>query len=208
MDHYKILLELVLYKIHIFLYKKVLQDTARFNAQKKVSDQSDSNTSHADTDEWKGHFTVNPQKNEYGNGVAHIIDYAITDGAGSLTATIDKGSEFTIKSKVLFHEAVWNPIFTFTFKNARGVDITGTNTRIENTLIEPAAPGDVYVASFTQRMNLQSGDYLLSISCTGIVDGELVVYHRLYDLLQVTVVSIKDTVGFYDMDSKAVVEKV
>ena len=56
-------------------------------------------------------------------------------------------------------------------------------------------------------MSLQGGEYLLSIACTGYVEGEFVVYHRLYDLLSVTVVSNKDTVGFYDMDSKVLVEK-
>ena len=146
--------------------------------------------------------------NEYGNGTANIVDYAIIDENGNLTATIEKGSRFTIKSKVLFHEAVENPIFTFTFKNVKGVDITGSNTRIEEVEIEPAEAGDVYVASFTQQMSLQGGEYLLSISCTGFVGGELIVYHRLYDLLNVTVVSIKNTVGFYDMDSETEVIKL
>ena len=57
-------------------------------------------------------------------------------------------------------------------------------------------------------MSLQGGEYLLSISCTGYVGGELVVYHRLYDLLNVTVVSTKNTVGFYDMDSETEVVKM
>ena len=31
------------------------------------------------------------------------------------------------------------------------------------------------------------------------------MYHRLYDVLDVTVVSDKDTVGYYDMDSRVTV---
>ena len=50
-------------------------------------------------------------------------------------------------------------------------------------------------------MNLQGGDYLLSLGVTGYEDNDFTVYHRLYDVLNVTVISDKDTVGFYDMDS-------
>lgn len=71
-----------------------------------------------------------------------------------------------------------------------------------------AKEGDTYVASFKQEMNLQGGEYLLSISCTGFVAGELTVYHRLYDVINITVVSDKNTVGFYDMNSETDVVKV
>ena len=51
-------------------------------------------------------------------------------------------------------------------------------------------------------MNLQGGEYLLSLGCTGYSGDEFEVYHRLYDVCNITVVSDKNTVGFYDMDSE------
>ncbi len=42
-----------------------------------------------------------------------------------------------------------------------------------------ARAGEIYVASFKQNMDLQGGEYLLSISCTGYVGGEFRAYHRL-----------------------------
>lgn len=68
--------------------------------------------------------------------------------------------------------------------------------------------GSTYVATFTQEMNLQGGEYLLSISCTGFNNGEFQVFHRLYDVLNLTVVSDKNTVGIFDMNSKAEVAEV
>ena len=130
------------------------------------------------------------------------------DKNGLLTSSIVKGERFTIKSKVHFNEEIESPIFTYTFKTVKGVDVTGTNTMFEKVDIGTAKAGEEYVANFTQEMNLQGGDYLLSISCTGFDDsGELVAYHRLYDLINVTVVSDKDTVGFYDMNSTVEIEK-
>jgi teichoic acid transport system ATP-binding protein len=157
---------------------------------------------------WKTHFEINPNLNEYGNRRAEIIDFAIVDDQGTLTSTIIKGSRFTIKSKVRFNDDVKEPIFTFTFKTVRGQDVTGTNTMYEDKMIPLAKKGDIYVASFTQNMDLQGGEYLLSMSCTGFEKGDLTAFHRCYDLISVNVVSQKNTVGFYDMNSETTVEKI
>lgn len=157
---------------------------------------------------WKSHFEINPHLQEYGNHKAVLLDFAVIDQEGGLSNTIEKGSTFTLRSKVLFNSDVPNPIFTFTFKTVRGVDVTGTNTMLEDVSVPLAKKGEVYVAEFTQRMDLQGGEYLLSMSCTGYVQGELTAYHRCYDLVNITVVSSKNTVGYYDMNSRTTVKKV
>ena len=55
-------------------------------------------------------------------------------------------------------------------------------------------------------MNLQGGTYLLSLGCTGFREGNFTVYHRLYDICEIVVVSSKDSVGFFDMNSRIVIE--
>lgn len=157
---------------------------------------------------WKNHFEINPNLNEYGTGVAQIIDFAVVDQEGNLTNCLEKGKIFSIKSKVKMNEKVQNPIFTYTFKNIQGVAITGTNTMFEKVDIGVTQPGDVFVCTFTQEMNLQGGEYLLSISCTGFSNGSFTVHHRLYDVISITVISDKNTVGFYDMNSSIKIEKV
>ncbi|MGN0361332.1 MAG: ABC transporter ATP-binding protein [Bilifractor sp.] len=157
---------------------------------------------------WMDHFQINPNVNEYGDGRANIIDYGIIDDQGQLTSSIIKGTRFTIKSKVQFNTQIQSPIFTFSFKNLQGVAITGTNTLYEHQDIGTVQKGDIYVASFEQEMNLQGGEYLLSISCTGYENGSFVVYHRLYDVINVTVISDKNTVGYFDMNSDTHVVKV
>ena len=62
--------------------------------------------------------------------------------------------------------------------------------------------GETRIVTYTQRIDLQGGDYLISLGCTGYVGDTFTVYHRLYDALHVTVISDKNTVGFYDMNSK------
>ena len=157
---------------------------------------------------WRNKYEINPNVDEYGNGKAHIIDFAVRDEDGEITNSINKGTKFSIISEVKFEQEIQNPIFTYTFKNIQGTAITGTNTMYEKKDLDVVYAGDVYTCTFTQDMNLQGGEYLLSISCTGYRDGEFVVYHRLYDVINITVVSEKNTVGFYDMNSKVTIRKM
>lgn len=157
---------------------------------------------------WKEHLAMNPNVNEYGNGKAEIVDVGIFDENGIITSSIMKNSTFKICTKVHFKSDISDPIFTYTFKTVRGTDVTGTNTMYEKVSTGGVKKGDVYIASFTQDMNLQGGEYLLSVSCTGFEGGEFVAYHRLYDAVNITVISEKNTVGYYDMNSKVKLQKV
>ena len=185
----------------ISLYKRVLVGQA--GKEREASQETDASRK----DTWKSRMPLNPKVDEYGSGKAEIVDFGIEDEDGEITGTLIKGSRFTILSKVRFHEELDNPIFTFTFKDKHGVSLTGTNTMYEKVSPGRVYPGDVYIAHFTQDMFFQGGEYLLSLSCTGFADGEFTVYHRLYDVCSVTVVSDKNTVGYYDMNSEVFLEK-
>lgn len=196
----------------VALYKRLLvnqtkssQEGKALQAQASASEDSGEKNSKV---LWKSHYTINPNVDEYGTGKAEIIDFAIIDGNGQYSNCIEKGTRFQVKSKVLFHEAIDNPIFTCSFKNVKGDTITGTNTMYEHKNPGLVQAGDEYVATFEQDMYLQGGEYLLSISCTGYVDGGFTAYHRLYDVCTITVVSDKNTVGFYDMNSTVTLEKI
>lgn len=150
----------------------------------------------------KDKLTLNPNLTEYGDGQAEIYDLGLLDQKGNLTNLLLKGEYFIIKEKIRFQADIQAPIFTYTIKGKRGEDLSGTNTMFEGTEIKPVKVGDEYEVSFKQKMTLQGGEYLLSMSCTGFEQGEHVVYHRLYDVANITVISNKNTVGVYDMESQ------
>ena len=156
---------------------------------------------------WKEHFEINPKLLDYGEKQAEIVDFCIIDQYGQYSSIIEKGSTCQIKAKLYFHEQVKNPIFTITIRNKQGTDITGTNTMFERVETGVVEAGESRIVTYTQRIDLQGGDYLISLGCTGYVGDEFRVYHRLYDLVGMTVLSDKDTVGFYDMNSAITVEK-
>ena len=150
----------------------------------------------------------NPNLLEYGTKQAEITEVYITDDRGVRTNAVIKDSEFTIHMKVQIHEYLPAPIFAFTLKNAIGVEITGTNTMVEKAFLDCVDAGQKKEITFTQKMSLQGGEYLLSLGLTGYNGDIFEVYHRLYDVLNITVVSDKNTVGYYDMNSQITVKDI
>ena len=154
---------------------------------------------------WKDYMMENPDVIDYGTKEIEITDYCILDENGYISNNIEKGAEYTVRFKVHFNEKVDDPILALTIKDIKGTEVTGTNTMYEKVNFE-SEEGTDRIVSFTQRMNLSRGNYLLSFGCTGYRNGAFTVYHRMYDIMNLMVISDKENVGFYDMFSNVVVE--
>ncbi|MGN0161365.1 MAG: ABC transporter ATP-binding protein [Lachnospiraceae bacterium] len=155
----------------------------------------------SDNNRWMDQLSLNEENVLYGSGKAHIVDFGFFDENGQITSLILKKSAFEIRMKVEFEEDVEYPIFAYTVKNARGAEITGTNSMFEKVELPLAKKGETYVISFKQRALLQGGDYLMSFGCTGYENGEFTVYDRMYDVANLSIVAEQNTVGEFDMDS-------
>ncbi|MCR5591833.1 MAG: ABC transporter ATP-binding protein [Lachnospiraceae bacterium] len=179
----------------IDMYKKVL--VGQLDSQPQIM----KDTGGAGGTKWKDLMQLNPNADEYGSNLAEFVDFCAYDDGGTITNTIIKGDDFTVRVKVKFNDTVQDPIFAVSFKNMQGTEITGTNTMFEKITTGKRSKGDVCTVTFTQNMSLQGGEYLVSLGCVGYRDGEFTVYHRLYDIFNLTVISSKNTTGFYDMNS-------
>ena len=168
--------------------------------------QNEQNGKFSIKNNWSKSFPLNPECIEYGTGKAEILDFLIRDCNGNITNLIEKDTEFEIEMKVKFHDAVSEPIFAYTIKDIRGTDLTGTNTMYENAPVREMHKDDVQEVVFRQKMTLQGGEYMLSLGCTGYCDGDFEVFHRLYDICNLSVMSAKNTIGFYDIHSSVILK--
>ncbi|MBQ7583812.1 MAG: ABC transporter ATP-binding protein [Lachnospiraceae bacterium] len=188
-------------------YKKVLvnQTTSAMSGSEKVDENGrliGSLNRNRKDGLWKSYMTLNPSNDTYGSGLAEIEDFCLIDNSGNISNTVIKGDSYSVKVKAGFHASISEPILAVSIKNRMGVEITGTNTMFEKLSTGECRDGDEIVAVFNQRMMLQGGDYLISLGLVGYREGNFTVYHRLYDIFNVQVISSKDTVGYYDMDSE------
>lgn len=184
------------------LYKKILAN--RFEIEEEAKDDKLPVEAKATGTGklMKESLSINPNVTEYGDKRAEIYDLGLIDSKGEISNLLIKGEEFTIRERIRFFADIKQPIFTYTIKDKKGTELSGTNTMFELTDIEEVHAGDSYDVEFRQKMNLQGGEYLISMSCTGFENGQHVVYHRLYDVANITVISNKNTVGIYDMESR------
>ena len=187
----------------IDLYKKHLVSANNTEVQGVTAKESVLETVSTDV-VWKNSMNQNSSVVNYGSLQGEIIDFAIVDAAGNITNCIEKKTTFQIKIKAKFNEKIQDPILAYTIKDLKGNELTGTNTMYEGLTLGTVQNGDIRCAVFTQEMLLQGGEYLLSLGCTGFQNGEFVVFHRLYDVTNITVVSSHNTVGYFDMKSDVV----
>ena len=164
------------------LYKKILAN--RFEIEEEAKDDKlPVEAKAANTGKlMKESLSINPNVTEYGDKRAEIYDLGLIDSKGEISNLLIKGEEFTIRERIRFFADIKQPIFTYTIKDKKGTELSGTNTMFELTDIEEVHAGDSYDVEFRQKMNLQGGEYLISMSCTGFENGQHVVYHRLYDV--------------------------
>ena len=185
------------------VFKKVL--TGNFNKDKK--DETDEDNIEIDM-VFKNEIEVNPHAQLYGNKKADIVDFCIFDDNGHPTTVLEFDKFFTIYMKVCFWDTVIDPIFAFTIKDAKGLEITGTNTLMKQILTGNFKKGETLFVKFRQKANIQLGKYALSLGCVNICDGEIEVYQRIYDALFFDVVGSEQMVGFYDLRSEVEMQRL
>lgn len=199
-------------KVIIDIYKKILVNQYDENENKGINESNgkinENNTLKHKSDDsteiklYKEMMQQNPNVIKYGSGIAEIIDFAVLDQNGQPTNTIESGADNTVLMKVKFNRKINNPIFAYTIKDVLGVELVGTNTMYEQVNTGTVNPGDIREVKFRQKWNLQNGDFLLSLGCTGYENGEFVVYSRLYDVCCLSVFTDRNFVGKWNANSE------
>ncbi|WKL04008.1 ABC transporter ATP-binding protein [Paenibacillus amylolyticus] len=157
---------------------------------------------------WKLEMDIHPDFIDYGDKKAEIIDFGMFDQLNTLNNSFQSDEITTFRIRVRFNSSVSNPIFAFVIKDIKGMEIAGTNTWYNGEFTGDYNSGDEVVVSFSHQLNLQGGTYTLSFGCTGYVNDELVVYHRLYDVIFFRVVLLKSIVGIADLNTKIKLDRL
>jgi len=150
----------------------------------------------------KDSFETHKELDRYGNGKASIIDYGILDYKDRPSDMLEYNSAFSIVMKVKFFEPIIEPIFAFTLKDTKGLEITGTNTQMKYVHTNNYEENQIVTVTFTQKANLQLGSYALSLGCVTVNETGVEVYSRIYDAILFTIMGSAHMVGFFDLESE------
>ena len=161
-----------------------------------------------DNKQWKEYFVQNPEMLSYGNGEAEIIDYGIFDLDGDFQPTINNKDEYVVKVKVKFNKTIDEPIFAFSIKDIKGLELGGVNTKAYKMLTGTFKKGETVTIEYKQTFPLAPERYTLSFGCTKFKpNGELEVFDRKYDAFFVEIMSYRDCLGIIDLKTKINIEK-
>ena len=104
---------------------------------------------------------------------------------------------------VLNKPTTWHNLAITAFKitDSKGTILCGTNTLYQDVKIGNVEKGDVILVTFKQQININPGEYLLSVGVADYQEGEYVVYDRRFDYMVIQVIAEQLREGLFDPES-------
>ncbi|KGE20485.1 hypothetical protein PWYN_14900 [Paenibacillus wynnii] len=144
----------------------------------------------------------------YGNGEGKIISFKLLGEVGNISRIFNQGEKITVIMQIKYGKYTPSSLAAYTVKTISGVEVTGTNTSYENIDLLDREQGDVLSIKFTQKIALNAGDYVVSLGFIELVNDNIIVMDRRYDVLTFKVTETKKATGLVDpnVDVSVVVE--
>lgn len=109
--------------------------------------------------------TATPQFTfRHGNRDAEIVHVDLLNGARQDVKLLETGEPAHLRVRALFHEDIDDPVFGFIIRNRHGINLYGTNTRVQGVRDGRIKRGDVVEATFSFHCWLAPDLYSISIA--------------------------------------------
>ncbi len=110
------------------------------------------------------------QASRHGDGTSRIEGITLHDASGAKATAVESGSPLVVRVAATFRRAVENPIVGILIRNRLGIDVFGTNTRVEGRQLGSFQAGDRLEVEFSFDCWLTQQDYTLT-AATQHADG-------------------------------------
>ncbi len=132
----------------------------------------------------------------HGDGASTIQRVAIMNAAGEQRRAFVTGEPLIVRILATFHRDVSGPVVGLLIRNRLGMDVFGTNTRIEGIGLGDFRAGESLEIDFALNCSLTRQQYTLTVA-TQHPDGSSQDW--LDDAVQFTVVDSRDLAGVIDL---------
>jgi lipopolysaccharide transport system ATP-binding protein len=137
-----------------------------------------------------------PATNRHGDGSSEILDVLLLDNTGRQCRVVSSGDRITIRIRTVFNHHRAEPMVGILIRNRIGMDIYGTNTRIEQTDLGKFDPGEMLEIDFSFECWLTPHQYTITVA-TQYLDGSS--HDWLDDVITFDVVSARQAAGVTDL---------
>jgi lipopolysaccharide transport system ATP-binding protein len=148
-----------------------------------------------------------PSKSSFrhGDGASRITEVRILDAAGEVCRAFRPGESMVLSIRAEFQQAVSNPVVGILIRNRIGMDIFGTNTRLEHAELGDFEQGDEIEVEFELDCLLSRQEYTLTVAVqywSGLSQD------WLDDVLDFRVEDTKDVAGVLNLNTRVRHHKV
>ncbi|MEX2263555.1 MAG: ABC transporter ATP-binding protein [Bryobacteraceae bacterium] len=132
----------------------------------------------------------------HGDGTSEIVDVALMNGRGEICNSVSPGESVTIRVRCRFRQSVEQPMIGILIRNRIGMDVYGTNTKIEEVDLGKAEPGEELDIEFRFDCWLTPQEYTLTVAAQH-ADGSS--HDWMDDVLAFEVVGARSLAGVADL---------
>ena len=135
----------------------------------------------------------------HGDGASRILDVLLLNRAGEPCRVFRPGESLIVRIQAVFQQPVSNPVIGILIRNRIGMDVFGTNTRLEHIELGTFDPGEKLETEFELDCLLSRQDYTLTVASqhwNGLSQD------WLDDVVDFKVVDSKDVAGVLNLNTR------
>jgi lipopolysaccharide transport system ATP-binding protein len=135
----------------------------------------------------------------HGDGASRIVDVRLLSAAGEPCHIFRPGDSMVIQVQAVFHETISEPVIGILVRNRIGMDVFGTNTRLERASLGSIQAGETLEIEFELDCLLSRQEYTLTVA-TQHWNG--LSQDWLDDVVEFQVVDTKDVAGVLNLNTR------
>jgi lipopolysaccharide transport system ATP-binding protein len=135
----------------------------------------------------------------HGDGASEIVSAELFNARGEATRNLEPHDTVSIRVRALAKRDLEDPVVGVLIRNRLGIDVFGTNTRIEGVDLGNIAAGEIFEVEFTFDCLLTRQDYTLTVATQ---HREGYSQDWLDDVLSFSVTDARDVAGLANFKTK------
>ncbi|MDQ6666563.1 MAG: ABC transporter ATP-binding protein [Acidobacteriota bacterium] len=145
-----------------------------------------------------------PASFRHGDRACEIVGVSLSNDEGKRCTIVESGQTITVRVRSLFHETKTDPMVGILIRTRIGMDVYGTNTRVEQIPLGTVCPGEELLVEFRFACWLTPQQYTLTVA-TQESDGSS--HDWLDDVLAFDVVAQREAAGVVNLRSEVTWQK-
>jgi lipopolysaccharide transport system ATP-binding protein len=141
----------------------------------------------------------------HGDGASRVLDVGILDSTGQTCRAFRPGESIILRIRAAFQKPVLNPVVGILIRNRIGMDIFGTNTRLEGAELGDFDSGDEIEVDFEMDCLLSRQEYTVTVA---VQYWNGLSQDWLDDVLDFQVEDTKDVAGVLNLNTRVRHQKI